>query len=111
MSNKSSFATTSGDDDSLARSKKARAARSTNTTPRATSKKSQSANGAGADKVFAGRVSKKKDTTGAVVNGIQEEVPSTEQSMHEFMDMGIDVESVVEELRLDTSGYEEHLGF
>lgn len=50
---------------------------------------------------------KKKDLTGVVVNGIKEEVPSTEESMHEFLGMGMDVESVVEGLGLDAnSGYE-----
>lgn len=45
--------------------------------------------------------------TGVVVNGIKEEVPSTEESMHEFLGMGMDVESVVEGLGLDAnSGYE-----
>ncbi|KAI4254401.1 MAG: hypothetical protein L6R42_007207 [Xanthoria sp. 1 TBL-2021] len=103
----SSFATTSGDDnDSISTPKKPRKPRSTNTTPRA---KKSSATGGG-DKVLGGRVSKspkKKDVTGVVVNGIKEEVPSTEESMHEFLGMGMDVESVVEGLGLDAnSGYE-----
>ncbi|KAI4280063.1 MAG: hypothetical protein L6R38_004752 [Xanthoria sp. 2 TBL-2021] len=105
-SKSSSFATTSGDDnDSISTPKKSRKPRSTNTTPRA--KKSAATGG---EKVIGGRVSKspkKKDLTGVVVNGIKEEVPSTEESMHEFLGMGMDVESVVEGLGLDAnSGYE-----
>ena len=45
--------------------------------------------------------------TGVVANRIKEEVPSTEESMHELLNMGMDVESVVEGLGLDaSSGYE-----
>lgn len=46
--------------------------------------------------------------TGVVANRIKEELPSTEEaSMHELLNMGMDVESVVEGLGLDaTSGYE-----
>ena len=56
--------------------------------------------------MVAGRVSKspkKKTETGVVVNGIKEEVPSNEENMQEFLDMGMDVESVVEGLGLDAN--------
>ncbi len=56
--------------------------------------------------MVAGRVGKspkKKTETGVVVNGIKEEIPSNEESMQEFLDMGMDVESVVEGLGLDTN--------
>ena len=109
MSKSSSFATTSTDDnDSISTPKKPRKPRSTTTTPRA--KKSTAAGGGGGDKVLDGRISKspkKKDMTGVVANRIKEEVPSTEESMHELLNMGMDVESVVEGLGLDaSSGYE-----
>ncbi|KAI4225316.1 MAG: hypothetical protein L6R36_004016 [Xanthoria steineri] len=110
MSKSSSFATTSTDDnDSISTPMKPRKPRSTNTTPRA--KKSSAAGGGGGDKVLDGRISKspkKKDMTGVVANRIKEELPSTEEaSMHELLNMGMDVESVVEGLGLDaTSGYE-----
>ncbi|KAI4105912.1 MAG: hypothetical protein LQ339_003230 [Xanthoria mediterranea] len=109
MSKSSSFATTSTDDnDSISTPKKPRKPRSTNTTPRA--KKSSAAVGGGGDKVLDGRISKspkKKDMTGVVANRIKEEVPSAEESMHELLNMGMDVESVVEGLGLDaSSGYE-----
>ncbi|CAO1602223.1 MAG: hypothetical protein LQ349_000740 [Xanthoria aureola] len=108
MSKSSSFATTSTDDnDSISTPKKPRKPRSTNTTPRA---KKSSAAGGGGDKVLDGRISKspkKKDMTDVVANRIKEEVPSTEESMHELLNMGMDVESVVEGLGLDaSSGYE-----
>ncbi|CAL8579544.1 hypothetical protein XPA_005284 [Xanthoria parietina] len=109
MSKSSSFATTSTDDnDSISTPKKPRKPRSTTTTPRA--KKSTAAGGGGGDKVLEGRISKspkKKDMTGVVANRIKEEMPSAEESMHELLNMGMDVESVVEGLGLDaSSGYE-----
>ncbi|KAL8729263.1 MAG: hypothetical protein Q9166_004884 [cf. Caloplaca sp. 2 TL-2023] len=88
--------------------KKSRKPRSTNTTPRV--KKS-----AGGDKVASGRVTKStesspkkkdKNLTGVVLNGVKEEVGSSESSMYEDATMGMDVEGVAEGLGLDgTFGY------
>lgn len=64
--------------------------------------------------MLAGRVNKspkkKTETTGVVVNGIKEEVPSNEETMQEFLGMGMDVESVVEGLGLDANAYEGGFG-
>ncbi|KAL8773859.1 MAG: hypothetical protein Q9209_001289 [Squamulea sp. 1 TL-2023] len=94
-------------DEDIATPKKPRAPRSATTTPRA--KKT-----VGGNKVVGGRVTKstesspkKKNMTGAVVNGIKEEVSSVESSMEEFLEMGMDVESVAEGLGLGaTSAFE-----
>ncbi|KAL8915140.1 MAG: hypothetical protein Q9172_006939 [Xanthocarpia lactea] len=98
-----SSSTTSGDE--VTTPKKPRKPSSTNTTPRA--KKF-----AGGEKVLGGRVTKTTDSSpkkkaGIVGNGIKEEAPSAETSMHEFLNMDMDAESVAEGLGLDAacSGY------
>ncbi|KAL8847532.1 MAG: hypothetical protein Q9221_007432 [Calogaya cf. arnoldii] len=113
-SKSSSFVTSISNDNDVSTPTptKSRKPRSTNTTPRANAKKLQSTTGAGSDKdkVLTGRVNRKKETTGVVVNGIKEEVPSTEETMHEFLDMGMDIGSVAEGLGLNASGYEDGFG-
>ncbi|KAL8857751.1 MAG: hypothetical protein Q9178_005651 [Gyalolechia marmorata] len=96
-----SSSTTSGDE--VTTPKKPRNPRSTNTTPRA--KRS-----AGGEKVLGGRVTKntdsspkKKAPTGIVANAIKEEAPSAESSMHEFLNMDMDAESVAEGLGLNAA--------
>ncbi|KAL8844170.1 MAG: hypothetical protein Q9205_006431 [Flavoplaca limonia] len=105
-SKNSSFLASGSDAENIT-PKKARTPRSTTSTPRAKkSSATTSANGLAGEKVVAGRVSKspkKKTETGVVVNGIKEEIPSNAESMQEFLDMGMDVESVVEGLGLDAN--------
>ncbi|KAL9035247.1 MAG: hypothetical protein Q9180_004961, partial [Flavoplaca navasiana] len=105
-SKNSSFMASGSDAENIT-PKKGRTPRSTTSTPRAKkSSASVSANGLAGEKVVAGRVGKspkKKSETGVVVNGIKEEVPGNEESMQEFLGMGMDVESVVEGLGLDAN--------
>ncbi|KAL8888290.1 MAG: hypothetical protein Q9192_006199, partial [Flavoplaca navasiana] len=105
-SKNSSFLASGSDAENIT-PKKTRNPRSTTSTPRAKkSSTSASANGMGSEKVLGGRVSKspkKKTETGVVVNGIKEEVAGNEESMQELLDMGMDVESVVEGLGLDAN--------